>query len=71
MLSSVLLIQRNSFGLDARKSQSLKWKAGGVGRNEDVSQRLELLANAEVKEARQRGLQTRDSSPLLFIDLSL
>lgn len=46
-------------------------KAGGEGRNEDVSQRLELLANAEVKEARQRGLQTRDSSPLLFIDLSL
>lgn len=63
MLSSVLLIQRNSFGLDARESQSLKGKAGGEGHNEDVSQRLELL----VKEARQRGLQTRDSSPCFLL----
>lgn len=39
MLSSVLLIQRNSFGLDGRKTQSLKGKAGGEGGNEDVSQR--------------------------------
>lgn len=56
MLSSVPLIQRNSFGLDGRKSRSLKGKAGGEERNEDVSQRLELLlADALVKEARLRG----------------
>lgn len=66
MLSSVLLIQRNSFGVVWRKSQSLKGKAGGEGRNEDVSQRRELLAKALVEEARLRGLRPGIALPAFY-----
>lgn len=79
MLSSVLLIQRNSFGLDGRKNRSLKGKASGEGGNKDVTQRPGIAGKRLVAGGQAEGgllaadltLQTTDSFRLLFIDFSL